>query len=378
VTPRRWLLAAFVPVVLLTIGGLLALWPSEPVTPIESGTPVRGTVEEVLPCRADPAPDCAEAVVTIDEGPDAGARVLLPAPRGAGAPELAAGDGIVLLAALADPTAPLDERYAIRDFQRDVPLAVLAGLFALAVVALAGWRGAAALAGLAASLGLLLVFVLPALLTGGPPLLVAVVGATCIAVVTMLLSHGPSERTLVALLGTVVALAVTTILGSLFSEAARLTGLADESAALLVGFAEVDPRGLLLAGLVIGALGVLDDVTVTQAAAVWEVAAADPAMPRRRLVRAGLRVGRDHVAATVNTLALAYAGAALPLLLLFVVGGAGFGGVVTSELVAQEVVRALVGSLGIVAAVPITTALAAAVVTAGRDYPVPDPSHHRK
>ena len=125
---------------------------------------------------------------------------------------------------------------------------------------------------------------------------------------------------------------------------------------------DIDVRGLLLAGLVIGALGVLDDVTVTQTAAVWEVARADPDATRPHLVGAGLRIGRDHVAATVNTLVLAYAGAALPVLLLFAVSGQGVVDTVTTELVAQEVVRALVGGLGIVAAVPVTTVLAALAV----------------
>jgi uncharacterized membrane protein len=182
---------------------------------------------------------------------------------------------------------------------------------------------------------------------------------------TMYLTHGVSVRTSVALLGTLIALAVTGILGFIFTALGRFTGLADESAGFLQMLGEhIDVRGLLLAGLVIGALGVLNDVTVTQTMAVWEVAAADPQTGRRALFAAGMRVGREHVGATVNTLVLAYAGASLPLLMLFVVADHSIVSTATNEQIAQEVVRALVGSLGIVTAVPITTALAAFAVRA--------------
>jgi uncharacterized membrane protein len=256
------------------------------------------------------------------------------------------------------------------DFQRGPVLWVLAALFAIAVVALARWRGVAALVGLVVSLALLTGFVLPAVLAGSPPLLVATVGAAAIAIITMVLAHGPSLRTGVALLGTLVSLTLTAVLGAVAIELGDFTGLADESSAFLQAFGvQIDPRGLLLAGLVIGALGVLDDVTITQTAAVAEVHAADPSLSRRRLLASGLRVGRDHVAATVNTLVLAYAGAALPLLLLFTLATSGLAQVVTGELVATEVVRTLVGAIGIVAAVPVTTALAAALLAGSSAEP---------
>jgi uncharacterized membrane protein len=210
---------------------------------------------------------------------------------------------------------------------------------------------------------ILIVFVLPALLDGQPPLAVAVVGASAIMICTLYLSHGVSLRTSVSLLGTLISLSLTGLLGLLFTNAGRFTGLADDSAPFLAILGEsIDLRGLLLAGLVIGALGVLDDVTVTQTAAVWELAHADPAASRRTLFSAGLRIGREHVSAAVNTLVLAYAGASLTLLLLFAGSGQGPLDTVTTELVAQEVVRALVGGLGIVAAVPVTTMVAALVV----------------
>lgn len=359
----RLVLALLLPLTVATVVGLVVLWPSEDPPTVESGELVTATVTAVTACPDVPEDECALAEVSVTSGLDAGQTFVAGAPVGVGAPEVEVGDDVVLQANVG---APPDQRYVIVDFQRSGVLWVLAAIFAVAVVALARWRGVAALVGLAVSLGLLVGFVLPAILAGSPPLWVATVGAAAIAIVTMGLAHGPSLRTGVALLGTLISLTITALLGAVSIELGDFTGLADESSAFLQAFGvQVDPRGLLLAGLVIGALGVLDDVTITQTAAVAEVHAADPSVPRRRLLAAGLRVGRDHVAATVNTLVLAYAGAALPLLLLFTLSGSGLGQVITGELVATEVVRTLVGAIGIVAAVPVTTALAAALLTGG-------------
>jgi uncharacterized membrane protein len=253
------------------------------------------------------------------------------------------------------------------DFQRSGSLWWLAGLFAAAVLVLGRWRGLAALAALALSFVVLLVFVLPAILDGHSPLAVAVTGACLIMFVVLYLTHGPSARTSTAVLGTLVSLALIGALGYAFSAAARLTGLDDQTSALIGSLGtSVDARGLLLAGVVIGALGVLDDVTVTQTSAVWELRRADPSMAPRALFTAAMRIGRDHVSSAVNTLVLAYAGASLPLLLLFTLSGRSLGEVVTTQDVATEVVRTLVGSIGLVASVPITTALAAVVASRER------------
>jgi uncharacterized membrane protein len=168
--------------------------------------------------------------------------------------------------------------------------------------------------------------------------------------------------TTVALLGTLAALALTALLGWAFFAASEFTGLSEEASYLRLVTDVVDVRGLLLGGVVIGALGALDDMTVTQASAVWELRRADPAMTRRDLYRSALRIGRDHVGSTVNTLLLAYAGASLPLMLLFVLSDQSLGTVANSEVVAVEIVRTLVGSIGLVAAVPATTWLASWVV----------------
>lgn len=357
---QRLVVGALLALTTATVIGLVVLWPREEPPRVESGDLVTATVEAIEACPDLSVEECALAEVSVTSGPDAGELFLAGAPVGAGAPVVAVGDRVVLQSNL---DAPPDQRYVIVDFQRGPVLWALAAVFAVAVVALARWRGVAALAGLLASLGVLVGFVLPATLEGSPPLWVAIVGGAAIATVTMPLAHGPSLRTGVALLSTLLTLLLIALLGDLVIRAGSFTGLADESSAFLQAFgATVDPRGLLLAGLVIGALGVLDDVTITQTAAVAEVRAADPTLSRRRLLASGLRVGRDHVAATVNTLVLAYAGAALPLLLLFTLSGSALGQILTGELVAQEVVRTLVGAIGIVAAVPLSTALAAALV----------------
>jgi len=254
--------------------------------------------------------------------------------------------------------------YSVVDFQRGGSLWWLAGLFAAAVLVLGRWRGLAALVALALSFGVLILFVLPAILQGHNPLAVAVVGACLIMFVVLYLTHGPSARTSTAVLGTLASLALIAALSYGFSAAARLTGLDEQTSALIQTLgANVDARGLLLAGVVIGALGVLDDVTVTQTSAVWELRRANPELEARALFSAAMRIGRDHVSSAVNTLVLAYAGASLPLLLLFTLSDVPLGSLLTQEAVAVEIVRTLVGSIGLVASVPITTALAAAVAS---------------
>lgn len=362
ITPhmRHVVLAVLVPLVLATVAGIVLLWPSGEHPTIDGAERYTGTILDVRQCQDSQDPECLEATVRVDSGPDDGAEVVVAVPYGPGVPEFQAGDAVVMYG---NQDWPVEDRYAINDFQRSVPLALLAVLFAVAVVALSRWRGVAALAGLALSVLVLMIFILPALLEGTSPLAVAVVGASAIMMITLYLAHGISMKTSVALIGTVVSLSLTGLLGYGFTYFANFVGLVDENVSHLGGVAEaIDLRGLLLAGLVIGALGVLDDVTVSQASTVWELARANPQAGRRYLVGAGLRVGRDHVAATVNTLVLAYAGASLPLLLLFTVAERPVVDIVTMEAVAQEVVRALVGSIGIVAAVPVTTALAAITV----------------
>ncbi|NEB78032.1 YibE/F family protein [Streptomyces sp. SID14478] len=309
---------------------------------------------------------CENATIRVDTGKDKGrtfTEVVQPdSPR-----QLHQGQKVIVAYA---PDAPENLQYSVTDVNRKIPMALLAGIFALAVVVVGRLRGLMALVALAVSFLVLTFFILPAILQGSNPLVVAVVGASAIMLIALYMCHGLSARTSVAVLGTLVSLLLIGLLGSLFIGWAALTGNTDDNTGLIHGlYPHIDMSGLLLAGVIIGSLGVLDDVTVTQTSAVWELHEANPTMGWRGLYRAGIRIGRDHIASVVNTLVLAYAGAALPLLLLFSIAQSSVVDVANSELVAEEIVRTLVGSIGLVASVPVTTALAALVVSADRPGP---------
>ena len=248
----------------------------------------------------------------------------------------------------------------ISDVQREQPLAILAAIFLVAVLAFGRWQGLRALIGLGITLAIVVLFMVPAVLDGRDPILVALSASIVIMVATLYLTHGVGPKTTAAAVGTLGALAVTVTLSWSFIELASLTGLADEEARMAsVQGGGLSLRGLLLAGIIIGALGVLDDVTMAQSSAVFEFRAADPRTGSPELFRRAMAVGRDHVAATINTLFLAYAGASLPLLILFSGSPDPFNVIVSSEVVAVEIVRTLVGSIGLMASVPLTTLLAA-------------------
>ncbi|MFJ5915813.1 YibE/F family protein [Streptomyces ardesiacus] len=313
--------------------------------------------------------ECKRATVRVDTGDDKG-RTFDEIVQPDQSRQLREGQKVVVAY---EPSAPKDLQYSVTDINRQFPLALLAGIFALAVVVVGRLRGLMALVSLAVSFLLLNFFILPAILQGSNPLVVAVIGSSAIMLIALYLCHGLSARTSVAVLGTLISLLLIGVLGSLFIGWAALTGNTDDNTGLIHGlYPSIDMSGLLLAGVIIGSLGVLDDVTVTQTSAVWELHEANPAMGWRGLYRAGIRIGRDHIASVVNTLVLAYAGAALPLLLLFSIAQSGVGTVANSELVAEEIVRTLVGSIGLVASVPVTTALAALVVSADRPARAPE------
>ncbi|MFD4546375.1 YibE/F family protein [Streptomyces sp. NPDC058466] len=312
--------------------------------------------------------DCKKATVRIDTGKDKG-RTFTEIVQPDQSRQLHQGEKVVVAY---EPSAPKDLQYSVTDVNRKVPLALLAAIFALAVVVVGRMRGVMALIALAISFLILNFFILPAVLQGSNPLIVAIVGSSAIMLIALYMCHGLSARTSVAVIGTLLSLILIGVLGSLFIDWASLTGNTDDNTGLIHGlYPSIDMSGLLLAGIIIGSLGVLDDVTVTQTSAVWELHEANPTMGWRGLYRAGIRIGRDHIASVVNTLVLAYAGAALPLLLLFSIAQSSVGTVANSELVAEEIVRTLVGSIGLVASVPVTTALAALVVSADRPATAP-------
>ncbi|MFF1680693.1 YibE/F family protein [Streptomyces sp. NPDC058256] len=307
--------------------------------------------------------DCKKATIRVDTGDDKG-RTFTEIVQPDQSRQLHEGQKVVVAY---EPSAPKDLQYSVTDVNRRIPMTVLAGIFALVVVVVGRMRGVMALIALAVSFMILTLFILPAILQGSNPLVVAVVGSSAIMLIALYMCHGLSARTSVAVIGTLLSLLLIGLLGSGFIDWASLTGNTDDNTGLIHGlYPSIDMSGLLLAGIIIGSLGVLDDVTVTQTSAVWELHEANPSMGWRGLYRAGIRIGRDHIASVVNTLVLAYAGAALPLLLLFSIAESSVGTVANSELVAEEIVRTLVGSIGLVAAVPVTTLLAALVVSADR------------
>ena len=365
----RLLLAVVLALGFATIIGIFLLRPTGAVesraaeTGIQSarygGTVTEATRELCSYATSDNPRTCFRIQVAMKQGPDQGSTVNL---GDAGelpaddpfAPKLKIGDEIVL------GYEPANDVYFYSDRNRRTPLFVLGALFAAVVIGFGRWRGVTALIALGASVAVLLQFIVPAVLDGRNPLFVAIVGSSAVAFIALYLSTGFNTMTTVALLGTLAALALTAVLGWIFFELSKFTGAVSEEATYVRIVTDVvDVRGLLLGGVVIGALGALDDMTVTQASAVWELRRADPTMARRDLFSTALRIGRDHVGSTVNTLLLAYAGASLPLMLLFVLSNQSLGTVANSEVVAVEIVRTLVGSIGLVAAVPATTWLAA-------------------
>ena len=252
----------------------------------------------------------------------------------------------------------IQSMYQYADSQRRTFLWVLLIAFAAAVILLGHWRGVAALTGLALSLIVVVVWLIPSLLDGNPPAWVALVGAAAVGYVALYVSHGFTRTSTIALLGTVGALALTTALSVLTVALGSFTGFVSEESTLLILLEGIDIRGLLLAGIVIGAAGALDDVTVTQATSVAQIRRADPSLSNTELFARGMTIGKAHVGSIVNTLMLAYLGAAIPLTILFVASQQSLGAVANSEVVAVEIVRTIVGTLGIIAAVPLTTWLA--------------------
>jgi uncharacterized membrane protein len=358
----------------VVVVGLLVLWPrgeGEGLDPLGlGGDPIKASVESVeeVPCSFDPLLECQLSEIVLSEGERSGEVVAIEQSIDT---TISSGDRILVeIVELGDGT----EQVVFYDFQRSTPMLLLVVLFVAAIVVLGRWRGVGALAGLAMSLVIIIVFALPALLDGTNAVAVALVAAGAIAFVALFLAHGRTLATAAALLSTFASLTVTGLLAWAFLGASNFTGFGDENVGFLDALGgQIDPRGLLLAGILIGSLGVLDDVTVTQVSAVWELKRTVPDVGFAELYRRAVRIGRDHISSTVNTLFLAYAGASLPLLLLFSEAEQSIGSVATREIVAVEIVRALVGSIGLVASVPISTALAAKVLSSTTAEPL-DPA----
>jgi uncharacterized membrane protein len=251
------------------------------------------------------------------------------------------------------------------DFVRTLPIVLLALLYAAVVIAVARWRGLRALIGLVGAYFVLAGFMLPGLVEGKPPLLLALVGSTVIMIGVLYFAHGFSARTSTALLGTMFGLGITALLAAWATGAANLAGVGNHEATTLVNTStNISISGVILCGLIISGLGVLNDVTITQSSAVWELYELAPGSSARKLFTSAMRIGRDHIASTVYTIAFAYAGAALPILIIVMLYDRPLADTLTSAELSEEVIRTLVGSIGLVLAIPVTTLIAVLVVKA--------------
>ena len=371
--PRAVLLSVLTLAAVAAVAGLVLLWPNgADVDEITESVPFaapgvtfpNAEVDAVHPpCDgpADQTEDCGLLDVTLLEGAGKGDHASVQVAPHVAESGLAAGDEVKLQRTPGqDGTAAA---YAYFGTDRSTPLLVLLLVFVGLVLVVARWRGLFALLGLAFSGLVLWEFVLPALLTGESGLLVGLTAAAAIMFVVLYTTHGFSLRTSTALAGTLVGVGVTAGLGVLATGATHLTGITDETAGILSSLVGgLSFHGLFACATVIAGLGVLNDVTIAQSSSVWEIRAAAPAMSRAQVFASGMRIGRDHIASTIYTIVFAYAGTALAVLLILQLYGLPFGDLLTTEDITEEIVRTLASSIGLVLAVPLTTAIAALVI----------------
>src|SRR4051812_6539542 len=369
------MLLLLVPVALATVVGLFVLWPDGEPTRAQQAAEIalppgmtypEGRVVSVEPLACGGGTgaqlQCASVVVEVLDGEGKGDFQQLELPPEVVAAGVDEGDTFVLTR---DGGAEGGATYGFFDYARGTPIVVLAIAFAVVVGLVARLRGLASLVGLAFAFFILFRFVLPGLLSEESPTLVSLVGSSAIMFVVLYLAHGFSARTTTALVGTLFGLALVAVMGSVSVSVARLGGLTSEETVTLHGY---DPTlsfsGLVPGGVVVAGLGVLNDVTIAQVSAIWQLNEVSPDLSWRELYSRGMAVGRDHIASTVYTIVFAYAGAALPLLLLFELYSRPFTVSLFSSAVAEEVIRILVGAIALVLAVPLTTAVGALVAKA--------------
>jgi uncharacterized membrane protein len=363
------LLTVFAILVGTTIVGVVANWPKHRHVPTPALLRHPKTFEAKVTalrstrCLAPSAHNCLIVTARLESGPDKNKETSFRFGDSGGAATPSVGNTLLVYRNPLPPGARLIGQkispYQFVDFQRRAPLLWLAIAFAVITIAAGRLHGLRALVGLVASLATIVFFVVPAIDQGRPPLQVVAFGGLGVMLLTIPLVHGGGAKSLAACLGTALALLVTLGLADAFTSLAHLSGLTTDQAIYLQATTHVSIRGLLLAGMVIGSLGVLSDTTVTQASTVITLRRVDPTLSWRQLVSHATSVGRDHIAATVNTLVLAYTGAALPLLVIFGLGDTSLTGAINTEPIAEPIVATLVGSIGLVSAVPLTTALAA-------------------
>jgi uncharacterized membrane protein len=374
---RRVLIVPVVALALVTLLGLIALWPSsehrDGASQAFGGKTVGAavTARRDIRCPGPTAQRCRQLEIRV--GKRNAPLTLGPSNL---APDIRKGDAIRVQPTAAPPGAKNVEPYQFAGLDRRGTLLWLLIAFAALVVVMARWRGALALAGFALSLLLVTRFVVPAISQGSSPLLVAVVGSLAVMFITVGLTYGVSPQSAAAILGIAGSLLFAGVVGTIAVHAARLDGRSSEySTALSQANSHISLEGIVLGGLVIAALGVLADMAVTQASAVMALRRADPTMRPRALFSSGFGVGRDHLVATTHTLVLVYVGATLPLLLVLHSTGVSFTDALNAQDVAEPIVATLVGAMALLVSVPLTTALSALLVAHIPAEALPD-AHH--
>lgn len=382
----RIMLLTLIPLAVWTIGGLIMLWPTNTAEHVRqdiSTYSVEGlqipTGEIVdaqpIPCDGltgstqaggpDTQQTCGKVRVLMLDGPEAGqeiSEITMTAPVFSSGVQ--PGQRVKLFRVPMEGAPPA---YQFAEFERTVPLIVFAIIFAAVVILIAQpRRGIAALLGLAFAMLMMAYFIFPALISGSNPIMVGLIGCSAIMFVVLYATHGFSARTTAALLGTLFGLLIVAVLGFVAVRWGHLTGVgAEDDVQLAASTPDMQMTSVVLCGMIIAGLGVLNDVTITQASAVWEIAATGETRTSV-LFRRGMRIGRDHIASTVYTIVFAYAGTALGTLLLLSVYNRPMFETIQTEMFATEILSSLVGAIGLVLAVPLTTAISAAVVGASQ------------
>lgn len=256
-----------------------------------------------------------------------------------------------------------ETNYYITDYIRTSGLLYLVVLFCLVLLFVGGVRGMRSLVSLVISFLVIIKFIIPQIIAGANPFLITIVGSSFILLAVIYITEGWNNRSHVSVVSIFISLVLTFLISSFFVSLAKLSGLASEETMFLISFGEqaINFKGLLLAGIIIGALGVLDDVVISQVVAVEQIIEANPEQESKQIFKRAYEVGVSHINSMTNTLFLAYAGAALPLLILFISGESAFsswGQIINNEAIATEIVRTLAGSIGLITAVPISTLIA--------------------
>jgi uncharacterized membrane protein len=348
----------------LTVVAMVSLWPNASDLPAKRPYMYEGAQRlsgEVVAIHEDD-PDGGITVLLDDTGERVKVRTYPSVP----ASSMSIGDRVRVVHVPVNPSTGVSSGYAFMDFQRGWPMVVLALIFVAAVIAVARVKGAAALVGLVGALACIWLFLLPAMMTGRSPLLVTLASASAVLFIVVYLAHGISVKSTTALLGTFAGVGIVVLGAWIAIPATHLTPLVNEEMSALVAWVPgVDVAGVLLCGMVLAGVGVLNDVTITQASAVWELRAADPHASRRAIFASAMRIGRDHIASTVYTIAFAYVGGALSMLMLTTLIDYTVVDLLTFEDIAEELVPTFVASIALVLAIPLTTAIGAWLVGPG-------------